>query len=488
MSHPLVRVKLSVVPTRSSHRVSVQLHNVARRRGWVSSCCWILLLLAAPPAAVLANLVLRRPSAPTLPARAVERVEMLANWATCDAVLLSSRACTSPLQPLGHERWAQLEADVVGMWERLLEPKLPQVTPYAVALVQGVMRATSAVHGLASDAHRGSCDEIRSSCEAWVCPLSTRGACVGSPGACKRLRQWCAQGSMDSSRESELPGGVGPPHDWEPPPAGWVPASVPVRYRGAHPWREERWAAAGDHPCVLARAPSEAEPSALPLERINDGWCDCRDGSDEPGTSACAGRGGRFWCVAASVGGGGGGEQGGTDDGATEARADGGHGGHLGATALPDGEWVDTGVVDDGVCDCCDCADEGALDASDGRAAKAREAACGHGQRSALSPLESWRPRARAEQEALHEAAAAIVRPLRLSSTLGARKMAADAQGMAQFLRQQPRSQQEYAQMRRIGQQHGMLTNALQHGTPRPLLLSLPPPPRRALRACQPRS
>ena len=35
---------------------------------------------------------------------------------------------------------------------------------------------------------------------------------------------------------------------------------------------------------------------AVPFERLNDGFCDCRDGSDEPGTGVCQGDGGRFFC------------------------------------------------------------------------------------------------------------------------------------------------------------------------------------------------
>ena len=174
--------------------------------------------------------------------------------------------------------------------------------------------------------------------------------------------------------------------------------------------------------------------------------CDCLDGSDEPGTSACSGRGGRFWCAASgaataaaagarsageeegSLGHGGShpghldGEQEGLDGerlageglgrlgvmregvaaeglashasaatgpGARSLDARGEGGAQAGADSSPSspegsspaprrvdarpadgpsalpilslassGEWLDTSLVDDGHCDCCDCSDE----------------------------------------------------------------------------------------------------------------------------------
>ncbi|MEW5299998.1 MAG: hypothetical protein WDW36_002962 [Sanguina aurantia] len=60
----------------------------------------------------------------------------------------------------------------------------------------------------------------------------------------------------------------------------------------------------------------------IPASRVNDDYCDCADGSDEPGTSACYY--GRFYCM---------------------------NRGH-------EPKSLSSSFVDDGVCDCCDGTDE----------------------------------------------------------------------------------------------------------------------------------
>jgi hypothetical protein len=62
----------------------------------------------------------------------------------------------------------------------------------------------------------------------------------------------------------------------------------------------------------------------LPIAQLNDDYCDCTDGSDEPGTSACANTGGRFYCA------------------------------NKGFKPT----YVRAGLVGDGICDCCDGTDE----------------------------------------------------------------------------------------------------------------------------------
>jgi hypothetical protein len=60
----------------------------------------------------------------------------------------------------------------------------------------------------------------------------------------------------------------------------------------------------------------------IPLDRLNDGYCDCPDGSDEPGTNACGL--GEFYCR------------------------------NVGSIAKLIPKWM----VNDGICDCCDGSDE----------------------------------------------------------------------------------------------------------------------------------
>nr|CDS26415.1 Glucosidase II beta subunit [Hymenolepis microstoma] len=84
---------------------------------------------------------------------------------------------------------------------------------------------------------------------------------------------------------------------------------------GVHPSNAPFYIASKPFTCLDKSA-------TIPWHKVNDDYCDCLDGSDEPGTSACPDM--KFYCA---------------------------NDGHVGA-------FIPSGYVNDMVCDCCDGSDE----------------------------------------------------------------------------------------------------------------------------------
>ena len=99
----------------------------------------------------------------------------------------------------------------------------------------------------------------------------------------------------------------------------------------------------------------------LPYDRLNDDYCDCDDGSDEPGTSACSGV--VTWL-------------------STESSGSGFYCANQGYV----GQLIPPSRVNDGICDCCDGQDEwaGAAACPDGCAALAARANERNAERAAV--------------------------------------------------------------------------------------------------------
>ncbi len=105
---------------------------------------------------------------------------------------------------------------------------------------------------------------------------------------------------------------------------------------------------------------------SVPFTRVNDDYCDCADGSDEPGTSACAS--GKFFCL---------------------------NRGH-------ESKRIHSSQVDDGVCDCCDGSDEASMPCGNTcreLGEKTRQERARHVEevRTALGVRQSYLDKARAE-------------------------------------------------------------------------------------------
>uniref|UniRef100_A0A131YV01 Protein kinase C substrate 80K-H n=1 Tax=Rhipicephalus appendiculatus TaxID=34631 RepID=A0A131YV01_RHIAP len=102
-------------------------------------------------------------------------------------------------------------------------------------------------------------------------------------------------------------------------PAVAAPAQLPLpkhRVRGVSPDEVKHYTPGKTFKCLHSSG-------VISYDQVNDDYCDCKDGSDEPGTSACPN--GRFYCERHS------------------ARSP---------------KYILSMRVNDGICDCCDGSDE----------------------------------------------------------------------------------------------------------------------------------
>lgn len=98
-------------------------------------------------------------------------------------------------------------------------------------------------------------------------------------------------------------------------PLGHVAGSKVLQIRGIPIAKSSLYSSDRDFQCLDGSL-------LIPFSRVNDNYCDCADGSDEPGTSACTN--GSFYCE---------------------------NSGHK-------PRYIPSTWVNDGVCDCCDASDE----------------------------------------------------------------------------------------------------------------------------------